>query len=370
MGAIIGMAQDFVGSNNINILKPNGQFGNRFLGSKGAASPRYIWTKLCELTSLIFRKSDEPILKQQDDDGMPIEPESYAPIIPMILINGAEGIGTGFSTKIPKYNPIDVIENIKRLLDGNKIKTMKPWWNNFNGDVKKIDKCNFELYGNYQIDKNKVTITELPVGVWSSNYKEYLEKRLDVEGNKKDRTKVKFMSYTDNNTDKKVYFELKFKEGSLKTIENFAKEYNLIKKYSTTNMHLYSTSGAIKKYKSIKEIIKEYYKTRLELYQLRKEYQLDNIKKELEMLSYKAKFILMIINKELKVNNKKKKIIEGKLESHKFPRINETYQYLLGMPIYSLTREKVEELKKDKKNKEIEYNDLNKKSCEEIWRKN
>ena len=370
MGAIIGMAQDFVGSNNINILKPNGQFGTILLMGKDSASPRYIWTQLEDLTPLIFRKVDNPILKQQDDDGMPIEPETYAPIIPMVLVNGCEGIGTGFSTKIPPYNPLDVINNLYRLLDGKKVKTMNPFWQGFRGNVKKIDKNYFELHGVYEKKGDNVTITTLPVGVSTFKYKEFLEKKLEAEGNKKDRKTVNFVSYTDNNTDKRVHFELKFNKGKLSKITNFEKTFNLVKKYSTTNMHLYSVNGSIKKYKDIKEIINEYYDERLKLYQARRLYQLNVLKNELDMIGYKVKFILMIINKELKVNNKKKIVIEGKLEKHKFPRlgINKDFQYLLGMPIYSLTYEKVEELKKQEKEKKAEYKKLEKLTPGDIWR--
>lgn len=179
MGAIIGMAQNFVGSNNINILMPNGQFGTRLKGGADSASPRYIWTKLEELTPLIFNPMDSPVLNQQDDDGMPIEPEFYAPIIPMILVNGAQGIGTGFSTKVPPYNPLEIINNLKNIMNGKPFDPMDPWWQGFEGVVSKIDDFNYEIYGTWSQDDNKLTITELPVGEWTSNYKEYLEKLLD-----------------------------------------------------------------------------------------------------------------------------------------------------------------------------------------------
>jgi DNA topoisomerase II len=371
-GAIIGMAQDFVGSNNINILKPNGQFGTRLKsGGKDAASPRYIWTELSKLTPLIFRVADNPILKQQDDDGMPIEPETYAPIIPMILINGTKGIGTGFSTSIPPYNPIDVINNIYNLLRGDKIKNIKPYWNKFKGKVKKIDKHNFETSGIFTKNGDTLTITELPVGEWTTNYKEYLERELDKEANKKKKKTVKLISYTDNNTDTKVHFELKFNKGSLAKISDIEKTYRLKKKYGTSNMHLYSVNGCIKKYDNIKDIFEEYFNERLILYKKRKEHQLNILKNELDILSYKVKFILGVINKEIKINNRKKAIIENKLFVLKFPKLgtNQSYQYLLGMPIYSLTYEKVEELKKQQKNKETEYNNLEKLTPQNIWKK-
>lgn len=368
-GAIVGMAQNFIGSNNINILKPNGQFGTRLQGGKDAASPRYIFTELTNLAKEIFKVDDTPILNHQKEDGIDIEPEYYAPIIPMILVNGAKGIGTGFSTNIPNFNPLDIINNLIRLLNGEKYKEMKPYWNNFQGTVKKVDKKNFNVEGIYSINKNKLIIKELPVGEWTQNYKDYLEKCLDSEANKKKKTNVNLLNYKDNNTDEKVYFELEFAKDKLNSISDIAKNYHLIKKYALTNMHLYSTNGSIKKYNSIKEIMMEFYETRLELYEKRKDYQLKILKEQLELLSYKVKFILMVVQKKLIVNNRKKNDIENDLSKHKFPKLGNTknYQYLLGMPIYSLTYEKIEELKKQHDEKDSEYNNLNKKSIEDIW---
>nr|QFG74738.1 MAG: DNA gyrase/topoisomerase IV, subunit A [Megaviridae environmental sample] len=367
-GAIIGMAQDYVGSNNIAILKPNGQFGTRLKGGKDAASPRYIWTEINNLISIIFNKTDEPILKNQIEDGMGIEPEYYAPIIPMILVNGTEGIGTGFSTKIPNYNPIDIIKNLLRLLEGQKYKHMNPYWNKFNGTVKKIDRSNYEIYGNFEIKNNKVIITELPVGEWTQNYKEFLEKQLDIESNKKTRS---FINYKDNNTDKKVHFELEFSKGAKLTNESFKKNYHMIKKINLNNMHLYSIDGNIKKYNSIKDIMTEYFDHRLELYDKRLKYLLAELKKQLDLISYKVKFILMVINNELIVNNRKKSDIEKDLVQNDFPKLgqNSDFGYLLNMPIYTLTLEKINELKKQMENKESEYNSLLEETATSLWKK-
>ena len=116
------MAQNFVGSNNINLLEPNGQFGTRLQGGKDASAPRYIWTKMNKLAQLIFHPDDNPLLKYNLDDGQKVEPEWYIPVVPLVLINGTEGIGTGFSTKIPSHNPIDIIENIYNMMNGKKYK--------------------------------------------------------------------------------------------------------------------------------------------------------------------------------------------------------------------------------------------------------
>ncbi len=385
MGAIVGMAQNFVGSNNINILMPNGQFGTRLLGGKDSASPRYIWTKLEELTPLIFNPVDFPILNHQDDDGMLIEPEFYAPIIPMILVNGTEGIGTGFSTQIPPYNPIEIIHNLRNIINGEKFNSMDPWWNGFEGIISKIDDFNYEIYGTWSQDDNKIIITELPVGEWTTNYKEYLEKLLeDVPiRSKLDDKKVKkrpkkenpFISYKSNITDTRVYFELTFEDGYLDTVKDIDKQLHLYKKYSITNMHLYGPEGHIKHYKCVEDIMRDYYKVRLEMYQKRKDYQLAILEHQLKIISYKVKFILMVVEKKLEINNKKKQEIEDKLEKLKFPQLGknkddkQSYDYLLSMPLYNLTQEKIEELKQQQDEKETEYKELNEKTIQEIWLK-
>ena len=387
MGAIIGMAQNFVGSNNINILMPNGQFGTRLKGGSDAASSRYIWTKLEELTPLIFNPMDSPVLNQQDDDGMPIEPEFYAPIIPMILVNGAQGIGTGFSTKIPPYNPNEIIQNLRNIMNGKPFESMDPWWQGFEGIVSKIDDFNYEIYGTWKQDDDNLIITELPVGEWTSNYKEFLEKMLedvplrgkvdDKKGKKLKKEKEKenpFLSYKDNNTDTKVHFELSFEEDYLNTTKDIDKTFHLFKKYSITNMHLYGPEGHIKRYDSVEDIMRDYYKVRLEMYQKRKSHQLAILEHQVKVISNKVKFILMIIEKKMEINNKKKLEIEEKLETLKFSKIGRTkddtkvsYDYLLTMPIYNLTQEKIEELKKQQEEKQAEYNELNKKSPQDIW---
>ena len=367
-GAIIGMAQNFVGSNNINILKPNGQFGTILRGGKDAASPRYIWTKFEDLTTKIFMVDDEPILTKQYDDGMPIEPETYAPIIPMILINGTKGIGTGFSTTIPPFNPKDIVKSIRNKIKGKPIETLKPWWQGFTGSItdNKNDmsfETSYTVSGTWKIKGNKLIITELPIGEWTSDYKEFLEKMLQE---KKDNP---FKGYIDNNTDTKVYFELEFEDGYLEELDSIKieKMFHLNKRFSLGNMHLYNYNGTITRYDTIYDIINDFYDVRLELYQKRKDNKLENLEYQLKLISWKVKFILMIINKKLEINNKKKSEIEEKLIELKFIKIDDSYNYLLSMPIYNLTQEKIEELKKQEKEKQTEYDTLVKMKPQDLW---
>jgi len=383
-GAIIGMAQDFVGSNNINILVPAGQFGTRLKGGKDAASPRYIWTSLEKLTSIIYNSIDDPVLNQQTEDNEPIEPEYYAPIIPMVLVNGAEGIGTGFSTKIPPYNPIEIIKNIKNIMNSKPFEPMDPWWQGFEGTIYKIDDFNYEISGTWSINDNKVTITELPVGEWTSNYKEFLEKMLedvpvkskadDKKSKKQPKKENNFLGYKDSNTESKVHFELSFEEGYLSTVKDVDKLLHLNRKYSITNMHLYGPEGHIKRYHTVEEIMNDYYSVRIGLYKARKEYQLNILEYQLKIISFKVKFILMVVKKEIEINNKKKQEIEEALEKNSFPKFGKnkndqklTYDYLLTMPIYNLSYEKIEELKKQHQDKEAEYKELEALTPEDIW---
>ena len=137
-GAIIGMAQNFVGANNINLLQPNGQFGTRIMGGNDSASARYIHTQLNPIVDTIFPQADLPLLEYINDDGLMVEPKWYCPIIPMVLVNGMVGIGTGFSTTIPQFNPIDCLNNIRRKMDGMPYLSMKPYYRGFKGRVEKI----------------------------------------------------------------------------------------------------------------------------------------------------------------------------------------------------------------------------------------
>jgi DNA topoisomerase-2 len=295
----------------------------------------------------------------------------------MVLVNGAAGIGTGFSTKIPPYDPLAIIKNIRNIINGTQFESMDPWWQNFEGMIYKIDDFNYEIYGSWSIDDNKLTITELPVGEWTSNYKEFLEKMLGNADDKKNKKKNKenpFLSYKDNNTDSKVQFELFFEDGYLESVKDIDKLYHLYKKYSITNMHLYGPSGHIKRYNTVEDIMRDYYQVRLQLYISRKKHQLDIIKHQLELISSKVKFISMVVKKQLKINDVPRLEIEEELIKHKFKQMSiskdntkVSYDYLLSMPIYNLTSEKIIELNKQHKDKEEEYEQLNSKTPEDIW---
>ena len=170
------MAQTFVGSNNINLLTPNGQFGTRRMGGKDAASPRYIFTALEKITRKIFHPDDDALLTYLEDDGLSIEPEFYVPIIPMILVNGAEGIGTGWSTNIPNHNPRDIIANLRHLINGEEMEEIHPWYHGYTGAIEVKTPGSYNVMGRIEkIDDTTLLITELPLKKWTQDYKVFLE---------------------------------------------------------------------------------------------------------------------------------------------------------------------------------------------------
>ena len=358
--AIINMAQRFVGSNNVNILMPSGQYGTRLLGGKDHASPRYIFTYLNPIVRLLFREEDDPILKYLDDDGTLVEPEYYIPILPMILINGAEGIGTGFSTQVLPYNPLDLIENIKCMMDGKPLKDLKPYFHGFKGKITQDDKT-YSVQGIHECIGNDLIITELPICTWTSTYKEYLN---DLE------EKKEIVKFVNNNTDEDVHFKITLdtKKSDEWTEKELIQKFKLIKKISVTNMHLYDKNDKIKKYHNVNDILREFYQIRLDAYTTRKNYYLDKYKQELDVLKYKMKFIEDVLEDRIVINRKKREEIVAQLIKKKYPNMgDDKYEYLLTMPIHSFTQEKIEELQEKINNKESEMKNLDSKSEKDIW---
>lgn len=364
-GAIVNMAQIFVGSNNINLLEPKGQFGTRLAGGSDSASERYIFTNLNPLTRYIYRETDDAILEYLDDDGTAVEPIYYAPVIPMILVNGSKGIGTGFSTDIIPHNPRQIMEYIKKSLEGSvELPEVEPYYEGFKGSIEKISQSKYLIKGKYDIISEKqVRITELPIGTWTDNYKQELENMID-KTNAKAKTKSKknyITDYKDMSTDTTVDITVTFTPGVLnqlvmKETENGCNELEkMLKLYTTkttTNMHMFDEKQKLRKYESINDILDHFIGVRKNIYQKRKEHLLEALKYDVCLISNKAKFILEILNETLDLRRKKSNEVAELLKSKDYTIINDdpTYKYLVRMPMDSVTEENVEKLLQEKKN--------------------
>ena len=394
--AIVGMAQIFVGANNINILMPNGQFGTRIQGGADAASPRYIHTLLSGLARKVFREEDAAIVKYLEDDGVPIEPEYYIPIVPMILVNGGLGIGTGFSTNVPCHNPTDVIDlclrtcaaldqgvgmidstdDLSRAYDAIMsvmLPDILPWYLGFTGSVVAHKESSFASKGTYDwIDDQTVEITELPIGTWTDDYKDFLTAMI-TNGSSV------LKDFESHYTAKTVKFILKLYPNARIGIERtFETEFKLTstKNLSTNNIHLYGADGAVRRFNTVMDVFRDWACIRIAKYVERKQHLLKTMEHDFRLVSAKVRFIQEIIDGKLHVMNKKNAEVEEQLRAHKYPQMNEadegtttnSFNYLTRMPISQLTFEKKQALEKEAHKLDTEIRALRAKPVQHIWK--
>ena len=358
---IISMAQNFIGSNNLNLLIPLGQFGSRLMGGKDAASARYIFTKLSQLSNIIFNKDDNFQLNYLNDDGFKIEPVHFIPIVPMILINGSEGIGTGFSTFIPKFKLEDIKKCLISKLEKDTFINIHPGYTNHKGKIIKIDKNSYYSYGNFKIIKDTIIINELPVGTWTEEYKNKLEKIIE---NNKIIKKIK-----NNSTDKEILFEIKIHDYGLDILESKDKiieMFKLRKKILLTNIHCFNSENKLRKYNSALDIIKEFYDFRLEAYSKRKKNLIKKIKIQINIDNSKYRFIKAIIDNKLNLHKLEDDQIIRKIDSMKLHKHN-NYEYLLNIPFKQMTKKNLKSLEEKLKKMFNELKKIKKISEKNMW---
>ena len=380
--AIVGMAQNFVGSNNINLLVPSGQFGTRMQGGKDSASERYIFTQLTKITRLAFPVADDAILKYLSDDGFPVEPTFYAPIIPMVLVNGSKGIGTGFSTEILCYNPLTVIEYIKTKLAGSNTDHIQflPYYEGFHGIISPITETKFLFKGVYtRVGVDKIRITELPVGFWTQDFKELLEELIESTVDKAGKKiSPAIRDYDDMSKDTTVDFTVSFFKDGLNELEESVSEHgvNGVEKLlklsstsSTTNMHLFDHQDKLKKYASVPEIIDDYYGTRLELYNVRKLHLMAGLERELVVLTNKARYIQEILDDTIDLRRKRKDQVIEMLMTKQYSILDQDveYKYLTRMTMDSVTEENVAKMMEERDKKGIELEVVKAKPTVVMW---
>lgn len=390
---ITNLAYNFVGSNNINLLYPDGQFGSRNQNGKDAGSPRYIFTKLEPIATVIFNTLDTPVLKNLEEEGEVIEPEYYVPILPMVLVNGASGIGTGYSTDIPCYNPEDLIKLILELSDGNtRITEPTPWYRGFKGTVFRIDKKgSWFTRGVYnRTGPTEVEVTELPIGMSIYQFKETLNSYIS-ETNKAKSKKEKESktpkpeliesfeeAHKDNGNSPKFRIQFKAKKDLDDLLaekgSEFDKTFKMVKSVGGTNMHLFDPNGIIKKYNSATDIIREFYNVRSAFYEKRYAYLKEKLEIETSRIQAKVRFIQEVISDKITVFKKSRDYIRGKLESRGYPLFPDTpesspsYNYLTKIPLDTFTKEVIAELEKKKEDTERELAELIGKTPIKLWK--
>ena len=355
---IIKLANDIVGMNNIPLLFRDGQYGTRLQGGKDAAAGRYIFTKADQLTRLIFPAIDDNLLPRHRDDGDLIEPMFYIPVIPMILVNGCTaGIGTGWSCSVPTYNPLDLISSCKKWITkgDDAVVDLHPWFRNFKGTVTQESPTRHITTGVFERKGNKVTISELPIGMWTDKYKEFLEDMLE---------KKIIKSLKNYSTPQVVKFVITESRNGLKcTRENL----KLTSAINTTNMVLFTPKGKLRKFKNTKEIIINFCKCRLSLYNKRREYLIKIMEKEVKIATNKMRYLDAVMNETLIIFKRSETDIVGDMETMGLEKIKDSYDYLLNLTSRSFSQDKLDSLQKEIDTLTAKLEAAVKKTGKECW---
>jgi len=331
-GTIVGLAQNFAGSNNVNFLVPDGQFGSR--RSHGASASRYIETKLHENFRKIFKKDDDLILEQRLSNNLKVEPKYFIPLLPTVLLNGAEGMGTGHATRIFSYKPDDLKDAIQKLLDGKKLTdhALVPWWCDFRGKVER-DKITgqIKVAGDFKLlNTTEIQVTELPVGVQSDKYEETLFKLEDQE-------KIKSFKNASDDTG----FDFVIKAPRTTTMMGREELIKLLKLEArdTENLTVWNPHGELQKYESVEKLLADFVQWRLEQYEKRRQAHIKQTTESIAWLEEVIRFIQYYLKNTTKFRDTGKKDLIALLHAEKFTQP----ERLLSMSIWSLTKDHIEE---------------------------
>lgn len=372
---IAQMAHDFVGSNNLPYFIAEGQLGTRNQGGKDASDPRYTYVRPNNWIPMVFRNEDFEILDRVIDEGIECEPISFLPIIPMCLVNGVIGIGSGYSTLIPSYNPLDLIRWIRCKIQGRPLPKLIPWYRGFTGEIKIVDnyipvpvdnsdnddilgpdqvvvsKTSMVTIGKYHVDPqgNGLWITELPIKRFTHPYKEWLDDMV---------SKKRIHSYRNLSTHDKVLFQVVgMSNPNTKTLR-------LERTFGLSNMVLLDINNRPKRYNTIDDILEEYYKQRLYYYQKRKDHIIQQYIEHIQQLNDRYKFVMLIINGKIVITNQRKDHIIEQMKQY-----NVNPELLKTMRLTEITYDEAHRLYQELEDTNKQLMDIQNTKPEDIWNK-
>lgn len=364
-GVCVGLAQDFVGTNNINLIKPDGSFGNRSITE--AAASRYIFTYKEPIMDAIFRKEDDAVLIKQEFEGTIIEPRFFVPIIPMLFVNGSEGVGTGFAQNILPRDIKAIIPEIEHYLKKGEFKSefLPIWYKGFKGtierSIKKDGVVSLEIFGHFEkIGRAKILIDELPIGYDHKGYiavLDALEEAKVIKG------------YTDI-AEGLDFFAIEVKvDMEFFNLDRVA-QYDKLKlvKRVVENWTCIGEDNKVKEFKSEFEVLKAYCDIRIEFYELRRLKMISDLTQRLNVLQNRFSFVERIIQDEFDMRRPKDDIIV-ELEELSFMKVDESYSYLLNMPMHSMTATTMVEMRKDMETIKAQITELEATTPQQMWLK-
>ncbi|ALX27445.1 hypothetical protein GMAR_ORF70 [Golden Marseillevirus] len=355
-GTIVGMAQNFVGSgNNIPLLFPDGSYGTRLQGGKDHAAVRYLHTYADPITRILFPAEDDELYERVVEDNEVNEPVNYLPILPLILVNGACGIGTGHSTEIPPHNPEEICEWINCWIDQKEEKPhLLPWWRGFKGKVEVEDGKGKTQGILERVSKYKWKIAETPIGLWTYDCKMHLD-ALEKEKHIK--------SFEDKYNAKDACFLVTTTKDFTPTLSNL----KLSKAFSMKNMTALDENDVPVKFETVEDILEKYCKARLFLYSRRREKILKNISDEILKQANKQRFLEDVLSGEINMKDDEEVLLQ-KMEKMGYAKFQNSFEYLVGMPIRTLTKGRLEEVKQTLKKLKEKHQELTEKTDRQMWK--
>ena len=259
-----------------------------------------------------------------------IEPETLCPIIPMSLVNGANGIGTGYSTRIWMYNPLDIIAWIIGKLNDDETKEPAPWYKGYTAPIVRVGNtstytttCPIERVG------DKIIVREMPPERWYNDFDEDIDEMIQMG------------EATDKNVDMLVngnnVYTISGMQGS---DEEIAKKLGLSMRFTGTNMVMHKADTYTPKlYNNVTEIMNDHYEVRLEMYTKRKLHRIAHLEGVIEKMSHKRKILQMIVDESIVVFKRRKEDIYTDMESNGIPR-----ETIKGLNLMSVSEEALKEM--------------------------
>ncbi|KAM2356531.1 hypothetical protein ACFX1X_005617 [Malus domestica] len=367
---IMGMTRNYVGSNNVNLFIPHGNYETRGQGGEDQSAPRYLHIELSRITRLIFLDDESSDERGKEE----VKIGRYFPIIPMVLVNGCEGIGVGWSTNVPNYHPIDIIKNMMHLIayKGNMEKLpvkMCPWYKGFRGRIEgsQSGDRDYTSYGCIQESNRMLKITELPIHKWTDKYLKFLNSVAEHNAEAKDPFIKGYKKYGDDTSPIDIRVKLSGKQLREAEQEGLEKKFKLGKKIKTSNMVLFDEDGWLKLYSTPKQILQEFYKYGIEKYKNR----LTNLQEKHAEKALKARTELDFVKRYrqgniiLSKDNMQKK--DDLVKYIKHQGFEDNPEYLASLKLVSLTEESEKALEKELEKAEEELKKVKNKAAATSW---
>jgi len=357
-GTIVNMTADYVGSgNNVPLLEGDGNFGSAFINE--AAATRYIFARMNPILKQLFVKDDFVNLEHQNFEGAKIEPRYYVPTLPMLAINGSDGVSIGYAQKILPRDPAQIVKWVQQRAEGARITAnLKPHWNGMKCTVVKGEsEGQWEIHGSFtRRTKHRITIDALPVGYTLKQYQSVLEKLVE------DKVIKDYEDFSDND---EFEFEIQVDRAfGERTDEWIMTKLKLIRKV-TENYTCIDENNKIVIFNNIKELLEAWYTKRIEYNNLRKQHLLASMQEEMDYTNARAKFIQGVVEEAIELRNAKEADVIAQGEAYD-AILKDRVKGFLGLPMRSLTTEEIAKLRSKAKELKAEIKEYSKKTFETI----